>query len=132
PAMSIEVLQAHYGFTRTPFGRELAPQMLHRSAGHSEAVARNAWCVGDRALGVITGEVGSGKTVAARAATANLDASRHTVIYLGNPAIGARGLYAAIVTALGGVPRFHKASLIPRTTDALAADENERGGPLTA
>jgi type II secretory pathway predicted ATPase ExeA len=49
------------------------------------------------------------------------------VIYLGNPAIGARGLYAAIVSALGGVPRFHKASLIPQAADALAAEENERG-----
>jgi len=125
--MSIEVLQAHYGFSRMPFGRDLAPQMLHRSAGHGEALARIAWCIGERALGVITGEVGSGKTVAARAATAELDASRHTVIYLGNPAIGARGLYAAIVSALGGVPRFHKASLIPQAADALAAEENERG-----
>ena len=34
--MSIELLQAHYGFTRMPFGRDLAPQMLHRSTGHSE------------------------------------------------------------------------------------------------
>jgi type II secretory pathway predicted ATPase ExeA len=125
--MSIEVLQAHYGFSHMPFGRDLAPQMLHRSAGHGEAVARINWCIGERALGVITGEVGSGKTVAARAATAELDASRHTVIYLPNPAIGARGLYAAIVSALGGVPRFHKASLIPQTADALAAEENERG-----
>lgn len=125
--MSIEILQAHYGFSRMPFGRDLAPGMLHRSTGHGEAVARIAWCINERALGVITGEVGSGKTVATRAATANLDASRHTVIYLGNPAIGARGLYAAIVTALGGVPRFHKAALIPQTADALAAEENERG-----
>lgn len=125
--MSIEVLQAHYGFTRMPFGRDLAPGMLHRSAGHGEAVARIAWCISERALGVVTGEVGSGKTVAARAATASLDASRHSVIYLGNPAIGARGLYAAIVSALGGVPRFHKASLIPQAADALAAEENERG-----
>lgn len=125
--MSIDVLQTHYGFTRTPFGRDLAPQMLHRSAGHNEATARIAWCIAERALGVITGEVGSGKTVATRAATAALDASRHTVIYLGNPAIGARGLYAAIVTALGGVPRFHKASLIPQTADALAAENDERG-----
>jgi type II secretory pathway predicted ATPase ExeA len=125
--MSIDLLQAHYGFTRTPFGRDLAPGMLHRSTGHGEAVARVAWCIGERALGVITGEVGSGKTVAARAATAALDASRHTIIYLGNPAVGARGLYAAIVTALGGTPRFHKASLIPQTADALAAEENERG-----
>lgn len=125
--MSIDILQAHYGFTRTPFGRNLAPGMLHRSTGHGEAVARITWCITERALGVITGEVGSGKTVATRAATAALDASRHTVIYLGNPAIGARGIYAAIVSALGGVPRFHKASLIPQTTDALAAEENERG-----
>ena len=71
--------------------------------------------------------VGSGKTVAARAATAALDASRHTTIYLGNPAIGARGLYAAVVSALGGVPRFHKAALIPQAADALAAEEAERG-----
>ncbi|MDQ3293881.1 MAG: AAA family ATPase [Actinomycetota bacterium] len=125
--MSVDVLQAHYGFTRSPFGRDLAPGMLHRSAGHGEAVARIDWCISERALGVITGEVGSGKTVATRAATMALDASRHTIIYLGNPAIGARGLYAAIVTALGGVPRFHKASLIPQCADALAAEENERG-----
>ena len=125
--MSIQILQAHYGFTRMPFGRDLAPQMLHRSTSHNEAVARIGWCIQERALGVITGEVGSGKTVATRAATAALDASRHTIIYLGNPAIGARGLYAGIVTALGGMPRFHKANLIPQTADLLAAEENERG-----
>lgn len=49
--ISIEVLQAHYGFTRMPFGRALAPGMLHRSAGHGEAVARIAWCIAERALG---------------------------------------------------------------------------------
>ena len=125
--MSIEVLQAHYGFGRVPFGRDLAPQMLHRTAAHNEAVARIAWCINEGALGVITGEVGSGKTVASRAATTALDTSRHTIIYLGNPAIGSRGIYAAIVSALGGVPRFHKASLIPQAADALAAEENERG-----
>ena len=43
--MSIELLQAHYGFTRMPFGRDLAPQMLHRSTGHNEAVARIGWCI---------------------------------------------------------------------------------------
>ena len=122
--MSIEVLQAHYGFTRSRSAGAGAA-MLHRYAGHGEAVARIAWCISERALGVITGEVGSGKTVAARAAPAALDASRHTVIYLGNPAVGARGLYAAIVLALGGVPRFHKSLLIPQTADLLAAEEHD-------
>ena len=45
----------------------------------------------------------------------------------GNPAVGGRGLYGGIVTALGGVPRFHKAALIPQTTELLAAEEHERG-----
>jgi type II secretory pathway predicted ATPase ExeA len=76
---------------------------------------------------VITGEVGAGKTVAVRAALARPDTSRHTIIYLGNPAVGGRGLYAGIVAALGGTPRFHKAALIPQTTELLAAEDHERG-----
>ena len=123
----IAKLKSHYGFTKTPFGKALAPQMLHRHDAHAEAVARIDWCISERALGVITGEVGAGKTVAVRAALANLDTSRHTIIYLGNPAVGGRGLYGGIVTALGGIPRFHKASLIPQTMDLLAAEEHERG-----
>ena len=119
--MTLDRLQAHYGFTRMPFGRALAPGMLHRHTAHAEAVARISWCITERALGVVTGEVGAGKTVAVRAAIAALDTSRHTTIYLGNPAVGGRGLYGGIVTALGGEPRFHKAALIPQTADLLAA-----------
>ena len=125
--MTIDRLQSFYGFSRSPFRRDLAAGMLHRHTSHGEAVARIGWCVAERALGVITGEVGAGKTVAVRAALAGLDPSRHTIIYLGNPAVGARGLYHGIVTALGGTPRFHKAALIPQTAEALAAEHTERG-----
>jgi type II secretory pathway predicted ATPase ExeA len=97
--VSIQRLQSHWGFTRMPFGRDLAPAMLHRHAGHGEAVARITWCVDQRAIGVITGEVGAGKTVAIRAATANLDPSRHVFIYLANPTIGVRGMLTHIVAA---------------------------------
>jgi len=123
----IEKLQSHYGFSRTPFGRGLAPQMLHRHGAHAEAVARIGWCISERGLGVITGEVGAGKTVAVRAALTNLDSSRHPAVELGNPAVGGRGLYGCSVTALGGTPRFHKAAFIPQTADLLAAEEHERG-----
>ena len=59
--MSLDKLCSFYGFTRTPFRRDLAPGMLHRHAGHAEAVARIRWCINETALGVITGEVGAGK-----------------------------------------------------------------------
>jgi type II secretory pathway predicted ATPase ExeA len=125
--VTIDRLRAHYGFSTTPFGRALAPSMLHRHRGHAEAVARIGYLVAESALGVLTGEVGAGKTVAVRAALAALDPTRYTVIYCANPTIGARGLYATIVTALGGTPRFHTAPLIAQAADALAAETAERG-----
>ncbi|MEU5609738.1 AAA family ATPase [Streptomyces sparsogenes] len=120
-------LTAHWGFTRMPFGKDLAPSMLHRHSAHAQAVAPITWCIGERALGVITGEVGAGKTVAVRASLAQLDHPRHKVIYLANPAVGVAGIHHAIVTALGGVPRPHKSTLIPQATDLLATENNERG-----
>jgi len=125
--MSVQRLQDHWGFTRMPFGRSLAPSMLHRHGGHAEAVARISWCIDQHALGVITGEVGAGKTVAVRAATAALDTSRHAVIYLPNPSVGVRGMLHHIVSTLGQVPHFYTATLVPQAADALAAEHAERG-----
>jgi type II secretory pathway predicted ATPase ExeA len=119
-------LRAHYGFTRMPFGKDLAPGMLHAHGSHAEAVARMSWCIAEQAIGVISGECGAGKTVAARAAVAGLDASRHTVLYLGTPGVGMRGIYTTIITGLGGVPRFHHAALIPQAQELLAAETAER------
>jgi type II secretory pathway predicted ATPase ExeA len=125
--MSIDRLRAHYGFSRMPFGKDLAPGMLHAHGAHAEAVARIAWCISEQAIGVISGECGAGKTVAARAAVAGLDASRHTILYLGTPGVGLRGIYGLIVTALGDTPRFHHAALIPQAQELLVAEASERG-----
>jgi type II secretory pathway predicted ATPase ExeA len=59
--------------------------------------------------------------------TGKSSSMRPAVIYLGNPAVGGRGLYAGIVSALGGIPRFQKAALIAQTADLLAAGDHERG-----
>ena len=129
--MTIQKLQSHYGFERMPFGRNLAPAMLHRHGGHAEAVARICWCVDQHAIGVITGEVGSGKTVAVRAATAALDTSRHVIVYLPNPSVGVRGLLRHIVAALGQTPSFYTATLAPQAADALAAETLSVAGLLS-
>lgn len=122
----IENLQAHYGFTVMPFGSAIPVPGLFGSAAHNEAVARLRWLISARGLGVLTGEVGSGKTVAVRAAADGLDTSRNTLIYLANPQIGTRGIHGAIAAALGQAPRFHHATLIPQVEAALAAEADER------
>ena len=110
-----------------PFGRDLAPGMLHRHAAHNEACARITWCIAERAIGVITGEVGAGKTVSVRTVLAGLDASRHTIIYLPNPMIGIRGLHEMIVATFGGQPDRSYSRLTAQASAMLAAERDERG-----
>lgn len=71
--MTIKRLQAHFGFSKMPFGKQVAPASLFRHRAHAEAVARINWLIQERGLGMVTGEVGAGKTVAARAALASSD-----------------------------------------------------------
>ena len=73
---------AHFGLTRTPFGKNIPAKDLYARQAHAEAVARINFCIVESALGVITGDVGAGKTVAVRAAVAQLDPTRHHVIYV--------------------------------------------------
>ncbi len=89
-------------------------------------MARVNFCVAESALGVITGDVGAGKTVSVRAAVASLDPTRHQIIYVANPAFGTRGLYVTIVKALGAEPRYLRAELMAQAADLLAAEEAER------
>jgi len=117
---------AHFGFTRTPFSKSVPADKLFARSAHDEAVARIQYCIAESALGVITGEVGAGKSVAVRAAVAGLDRTRYSVVYLANPSGGCRGLYVAITTALGATPRFHKAEAITQVANLLAAEQAER------
>ena len=87
----IDAVVTRFGLARMPFGRDLPPSRLHRHRDCGEAAARITWAVSEKTIAMITGEVGTGKTVAIRSAVADLDPSGHTVIYIGNPATGVRG-----------------------------------------
>src|SRR5207249_4077098 len=112
PAVSAAPWAAHFGLSRTPFGKSIPARDLFARQAHAEAIARISFCVAESALGVVTGDVGAGKTVALRAAVAGLDPTRHQVIYIANPAFGTRGLYVTIVRALGAQPRYLTAELM--------------------
>jgi type II secretory pathway predicted ATPase ExeA len=116
----------HFGLTHTPFTKSIAAADLFARAAHAEAVARLGYCIAEGTLGVLVGDVGAGKTVAVRAAVAGLDRTRHHVVYVPNPAFGTRGLYVAIVGALGAVPRYRKPELIAQTQHLLAVEAAER------
>ncbi len=122
----VETWAGHFGLARPPFAKSIPATSLFERTAHKEAVARIRYCIAEMAMGAITGDVGAGKSVALRAAVASLDRTRHTVVYVANPMFGTRGLYVSIVSALGAVPRFHKAEVMAQAATLLAAEEVER------
>lgn len=120
------MFQQFYGFTSVPFSRGLPTPKLFASSGQEELKARLSYLVQERGIGLITGEIGSGKSTALRAFVDSLEPTRYTVVYAANPLIGASGLYREILTQLGEpVPLFRQQMVlaIRRTFDVLS---NER------
>ena len=95
------MFQEFYGFTITPFGRGLPTSKLFVAAGQEELKARLSFLVRERGIGVITGEIGSGKSTAVRAFVDSLDPTRTIVVYTANPLIGITGLYRDMLDQLG-------------------------------
>ena len=109
------MFQEFYGFTRLPFSRTIATKDLFSTAGQKELGARLTYLVRERGFGLVTGEIGSGKSTAVRAFAASLDFNRYLVVYLANPTTGITGLYRDLLLQLGVEPPFSKPRLVART-----------------
>jgi type II secretory pathway predicted ATPase ExeA len=113
------MFQEFYGFTSLPFSRTLATKDLFPTASQKELGARLTYLVRERSVGLITGDIGSGKSTAVRAFAASLDFNRYLVIYLANPTTGMTGLYRDLLLQLGYEPPFGQARLVARIRIAL-------------
>jgi type II secretory pathway predicted ATPase ExeA len=117
------MFQEFYGFTRVPFSKSIPTADLFPTAGQKELSARLTYLVRERGFGLVTGEIGSGKSTAVRAFAATLDFNRYLVVYLANPTTGMTGLYRDLLLALGHEPPFNK----PRQVAALRAAFEDLG-----
>lgn len=113
------MFQEFYGFTTLPFSRTLATQDLFPTASQKELAARLTYLVRERSVGLITGDIGSGKSTAVRAFAASLDFNRYLVLYLANPTTGMTGLYRDLLLQLGVEPPFGQPRLVARIRTAL-------------
>ena len=111
--------QTHYGFTRMPFTKDLPPNDLFASNALQELASRLTFLARERGLGLLTGEIGSGKSTAVRRFVASLDPNQFLVIYLPNPTIGISGLYRDLLTALAYEPLFSRPKMVARIRSAF-------------
>lgn len=107
-----------FGLTRLPFTPDLPVEALFRSAGLEETLSRLRYVLSQRAIALLVGEPGSGKTATLRALVAASDPATHKFLYLVNPG-GARGLYRLLCHALGLVPAHFAADLSRQLQQAL-------------
>lgn len=113
------MFQQYYGFTSLPFTKTIPTPDLFPMAGQKELAARLTYVVRERGFGLVTGEIGSGKSTAVRTFTAGLDPNRYLVIYLANPTTGMTGLYRDLLASLGHEPPFGSSRMVARIRTAL-------------
>jgi type II secretory pathway predicted ATPase ExeA len=113
------MFQAFYGFTRPPFSKDLPTEHLFVTADHQELAARLTVLLREQGMGVVTGEIGAGKSTALRHFVAGLDANRYCVIPLANPTLGLTGLLRDLLIALRYEPPFSRPKLVARLRAAF-------------
>jgi general secretion pathway protein A len=113
------MFQEFFGFAQLPFSRTIATSDLFPTAGQKELAARLNYLVRERGFGLVTGDIGAGKSTAVRAFTASLDPNRYLVLYLANPTTGLTGIYRDLLLALGYEPPFSRPRMITRLRQAF-------------
>jgi general secretion pathway protein A len=90
-----------YGFREKPFEITPDPKFLYLSESHKEALAHLTYAVRERkGFTVITGEVGTGKTILVQTLLSKLDGNTKTA-YLFNPMMGSTDFLHYICQDLG-------------------------------
>lgn len=133
---------SYWGFTQMPFSKELPIGAYYLSTQFQELAARLHVMVTDRLFGVVTGEVGSGKSSAVRYLAAQLDPSEHPVFYIAESQLTPYDFYSQVLESAGvrehALPAFPGAPAIrftddrPLSTSAQGAGDCDRRRPRVA
>jgi len=91
----------HFGLSLHPFAKEIAPEELFVSQAGRELEVRLGHLLELRGIGLLTGEVGSGKTTLCRKVTSGLHSGLYRVVYVPLSTGNVMDLYKSISWELG-------------------------------
>ena len=95
-----QVILNHYGFSRMPFGKEIAADDIFKTQTLSQATAMLELGLDSEDIMVLTGPIGCGKSLIVRHAAAGFDTNRYQLIYLRGSLTNASELFKLV---LGGM-----------------------------
>lgn len=109
----------YFGWNKTPFQKQVLTSDLYHSEQFDEMQARLTFMINQREFGLITGEVGAGKTTALRALRDQLLSSEHVFLYLSDSSLKPRDFYRGMLQQLDIEPMFLASDLKRQFKDAL-------------
>lgn len=92
--------ESFFGLREKAFSKTPDPRFLYLSAEHQEALAQLEYAVEEKEIAVLTGEVGTGKTLLSRALMDRLD-DRYLVANILHPALQPTGFLRFLAQELG-------------------------------
>ena len=100
------MIETKDGVASVPFSRAPKEDMLFHANAHAEAIARLQLMVKNRYFGVLTGDVGSGKSTLIRHLVHTLDPMRYQPVYLSRAGLSPRDFYGELLRHMGEEPLF--------------------------
>jgi type II secretory pathway predicted ATPase ExeA len=121
------MFERYFGFTRTPFARDLKPSDLFDWSGAKEMRSRLNYAAERKLFGVFTGNVGAGKTTIVRWFVEELPRAKYKTLYIHDSELTPRNLYWECLNQLGIKPRFYRGDA-KRQLNAVLVDMAEGQG----
>jgi general secretion pathway protein A len=125
------VYERYWGLREKPFRKTPDPRYLFLNETYEEALERLLFAVEEMELALLTGEVGSGKTLLTRALVDRIG-DKYEVGMILNPRLSPRQFLRTVASELGvASPRFHASDLLEQVHERLLElDEQERAALL--
>lgn len=97
----------HFGLRERPFEIVTDPRFFYASSEHREAMARLTYLVDQQSMyfGMLTGEIGSGKSITRKVFTSKIDWQRHYVVELENSSFTFEELMTQVLLKSGQTRR---------------------------
>jgi type II secretory pathway predicted ATPase ExeA len=123
--------QSFFGFKKTPFGDSPDPKQLFASAAWQQVNSRLEFLAQHHGVGLLTGEVGAGKSTAARVFTATLNPNLYKTLYVHFSSGSALDLLRQIALTLDLEPAHFRGDLVRQISDAVVRlNQSKKQHPL--
>lgn len=98
------IVQDFFGLSRIPFSKNIPPKDVFKSSAYEEALARLEYGVQDEDILLLTGPVGSGKSLTLKSFIHSLDINHYTSIYLRGNNLSESDLFKTVLVGLNIKP----------------------------